>query len=413
MKVVTVHRGARDEYQVACALHEAGILESRVTDLYWPADEWVSAAERALPGSLRRKLRNRTTELLPGQAVQSCWVSGSVALLCDNISSLPFWMKRASMRFCDRRLGIRAAAIANRNDAALLSYSYYAHSAFSHLHGSRPRILFQLHPHPATVRDLLQRERERHPECAGSLDKEWELALPERDFQSLVEECSMPDYWIAASSFTKNTLMQHGAPVDRIQVIPYGTDLEWFTPGTMRHSTNQPLRVLFVGTVCQRKGLSYLVDALDALPSGAAELTICGRLVDDAATLRNARARTRIRAFVSSEELLREFRSADVFVFPSLAEGFGHVLLEAMACGLPVISTTHTAAPDLISDGREGFVTEPGDRAGLVKCLEYFLKNRERVSQMGTAARARAEAFTWATFRQRIAEAVREMIRRN
>ena len=353
------------------------------------------------------------TELLPGQAVRSCWGSGSVALLCDNISSLPFWMKRASMRFCDRRLGIRAAATANRNDAALLSYSYYAHSAFSNFHSSRPRILFQLHPHPASVRTILQRERERHPECAGSLDKEWELALPERDFQSLVEECSMPDYWIAASSFTKNTLMKYGAPAERIQVIPYGTNLEWFTPGSMRYSTNQPLRLLFVGTVCQRKGLSYLVDALEALPAGTAELTVCGRLVEDAAILRNMRAPVRLRSFASPEELLREFQSADVFVFPSLAEGFGHVLLEAMACGLPVISTTHTAAPDLISNGHEGFITEPGDTAELVRCLEYFLKNRERVRQMGMAARARAEAFTWATFRQRVANAVREMIPRD
>jgi glycosyltransferase involved in cell wall biosynthesis len=133
--------------------------------------------------------------------------------------------------------------------------------------------------------------------------------------------------------------------------------------------------------------------------------------VGDAAALRGKRASIHIRSFVSPEALLHELQSADVFVFPSLAEGFGHVLLEAMACGLPVISTTHTAAPDLISDGREGFIIEPGDTAELVKCLEYFLKNREQLRQMGAAARARAEAFTWRRFRQRVVEAVREMIR--
>jgi glycosyltransferase involved in cell wall biosynthesis len=386
-------------------------LESLVTDLYWATDKgWARSLERAFPARLREKLLNRNSELLPGGFVRSCFVSGSGALICDSVPGLPFRLKRASMRYCDRQLGRRAAGLANRNNAALLSYSYYAHSAFSHFHCNRPRILFQLHPHPASVRAILQRESELHPECASSLDKEWELALPESDFQTLVEECSMPDYWLVASSFTKSSLIEHGAPPERIRVIPYGTDLGRFIPEKTMDSVKGPLRLLYVGTVCQRKGLSYLVDALESLPPGTAELTICGRLVDDAALLQNTRARIHVRAFVPAGELLRQFQASDVFVFPSLAEGFGHVLLEAMACALPIISTPRTAAVDLISDGHEGFITEPGDTAGLVKCLEYFLRNPEQIRQMGAAARARAEAFTWARFRQRIAEAVREMI---
>jgi glycosyltransferase involved in cell wall biosynthesis len=313
------------------------------------------------------------------------------------------------MRFCDRRLGTRAAQIANRRDTALLSYSYYAHSAFANFHRNKSRILFQLHPHPSTVRSILVRERELHPQWAGSLEKEWELALPEHEFQSLVQESSMPDYWIVASSFTKKTLIENGAPAERIYVIPYGTDLGHFKPERANASVKRPLRLVFIGTVCQRKGVKYLVDALESLPAGAAELTICGRLIDDAATLLMSRPSIHLRAFVSSEELLHEFQSSDVFVFPSLAEGFGHVLLEAMACGLPVISTTRTAAPDLISDGREGFITEPGDVAGLVRSLEYFLRNPEQVSSMGAAARARAETFTWPRFRRSVVEAVSSM----
>lgn len=411
MKVVTVHRGARDAYQVACALKEAGILEFLVTDLYWPADnKWAHAVERVLPAGLRQNLLNRHADMLPGRAVQSCWASGGLAQVCDSLGSVPFSLKRSSMRFCDRQLGKRAADIANRRDAPLLSYSYYAHSAFSHFRRDRPRILFQLHPHPVTVRTILKRERELHPECTDSLDKEWELALPEHEFQTLVQECSMPDYWIVASSFTKSTLVENGTPADRIRVIPYGVNLEHFTPHKTNRSEKRPLRLLFVGTVCQRKGVKYLVDALESLPVRAAELTICGRLVNDAEILRKTQAPIRLRGLVSPEELLHEFRSADVFVFPSLVEGFGHVLLEAMACGLPVISTSRTAAPDLISDGHEGFITEPGDIARLVRCLEYFLKNPDHVTKMGAAARARAEEFTWPNFRQQVAGAVSEMI---
>lgn len=388
------------------------MLERLVTDLYWPADlEWAATLERRLPARLRKRLLNRHADGVPGRSVQSCRASGALALACD-VHGVPFWLRRSTMRFCDRQLGKRAAEIANIRDAALLSYSYYAHSAFSNFQRDRARILFQLHPHPVSVRAILQHERELHPECAGSLDKEWELALPESDFQTLVEESGMPDYWIAASSFTKNTLIENGAAPERIRVIPYGTDLDWFKPARIEQPVNRPFRLLFVGTVSQRKGVRYLVEALESLPPGAAELTICGRLADGASDLKGTRAHVHLRAFVSSEDLLREFHSADVFVFPSLAEGFGHVLLEAMACGLPVISTTRTAASDLISDGREGFVTEPGDVSELVRCIEFFLRNPAQRIQMGLAARSRAEEFTWAKFRRNVAEAVSQMVGR-
>jgi len=413
VKIVTVHRGARDSYQVACALNETGVLECLVTDLYWPAGrKWAEALGRRLPAHLHQKLLNRNAELLPSRAVRSCWASGALALACDATGAVPFELKRLSMRFCDRHLGKRAAEIANARDAALLSYSYYAHSAFSNFRGNQPRILFQLHPHPTSVRAILKRERELHPECSSSLDKEWELGLPERDFQTLVQESSMPDYWLVASSFTKETLVENGAAAERIEVIPYGTDLDWFTPGRVTRSADGPLRLLSVGTISQRKGIKYLIDALESLPTGAAELTVCGRLIDDAQVLRQTRAPVHLRAFVSAADLLRELRTADVFIFPSLAEGFGHVLLEAMACGLPVIATTRTAAPDLIRNGCEGFITEPGNVPDLVRCIEHLLRNPEERNTMGLAARARAEAFTWPAFRRRIAAAVSGMIAR-
>jgi glycosyltransferase involved in cell wall biosynthesis len=86
-------------------------------------------------------------------------------------------------------------------------------------------------------------------------------------------------------------------------------------------------------------------------------------------------------------------------VFPSLAEGFGHVLLEAMACGLPVLSTTHTAAPDLITNGEDGFVVAPRDAELLARNIEWALEHRTELRRMGRAARAKAEQFTWARFR--------------
>lgn len=403
MKVVTVHRGARDLYQVSQALAEAGLLRQLVTDLYWPADRrWAAGNQRMLPVRIQQGIARRNAAGLPSKFVESCHVGGLFAFALEK-SPAPFRWRRAAIRFCDHLLGRRAAELAERNGDALLSYSYYAYSAFSHFRGNQPKILFQLHPHPAAVRAILERERLRHPECAASLSREWELALPEPDFARLAAEPHMADHWLVASSFTRSTLREAGIPAARIHVIPYGTDLQRFSPapGGNRWQSGL-LRLLFVGTAGQRKGIKYLLDALDGLPAGTVELTVCGR-IEEPALFQNRRQSVRTRGFVSDEELGDAYRSAHVFVLPSLAEGFGHVLLEAMACGLPIIASTHSSAPDLIADGHEGFTLEPGDPTTLANRIEYFLENPSRVQSMGDAARQRAEYFSWSRFRAALA----------
>jgi glycosyltransferase involved in cell wall biosynthesis len=411
MKVVTVHRGSRDAYQVARALQEADLLEALVTDLYWPAERfWARGIERFTPPRVGRTLRCRHADNLPADSVSSCLTSGAASMFAENLRSIPFHWRSNAVRWCDRSLGKRAAQIATRRKAALLSYSYYGHSAFSNYHQSNPRILFQLHPHPAVVREILGRERMLHPECASSLDKEWELALPEEDFRRLTEEASMAQHWLVASNFTKQTLAQAGVPSDKIVVVPYGVESQRFTPRDMARSEQQPLRLLFVGTLGQRKGLKYLIQALNFLNAGSVELTVCGRPVDDLSWLPEASFPISILRSVGAERLLEEYRAADVFVFPSLAEGFGQVLLEAMASGLPIISTTSTAAPDLIRHGTEGFIIAPGNAGELAQHIEKFLANRQLVSSMGGAARRRAEYFTWERFRAGVGAHVANML---
>ena len=412
MKAVTVHRGSRDGYQVARALSEAGLLETLVTDLYWPADcPWARKLEQTVPASVRAALNCRWSEGLPSGSVESCWLPGLAAYLAYERHWLGFDGARKAVRRCDGALGRRAGRIARDRNAAILAYSYYGHSAFSCEGGAldgegRPRILFQLHPHPAAVRSILQRERRLHPDCAVSLDKEWELALPEGDYLRLASEAAMAHHVITASNFTKSTLIDAGVAAERIAVVPYGIDSDRYTPGTRARGAREPLQLLFVGTLGQRKGIKYLVQALEMLPRDAVELTVCGRAVDDLEIFRRSPARIRLLPSVSAEGLLEAYRNADVFVFPSLAEGFAQVILEALASGLPVIATMRTAAPDLIRHGREGFIIEPGSAAELAAHIEEFLRLPEMLAPMRAAARRRAEHFSWSLFRQEIAKFV-------
>ena len=406
-----MHRGARDAYQVARALREAGLLETLVTDLYWPADRaWARGFERIAPRKASAALRCRHADSLPSASVESRWMSGLGSLMAHKARYLPFAWQRGAIRWCDRDLGREAGRIAARKGAALLSYSYYAHSAFSSHVTDHPRILFQLHPHPLSVRSILQQERQLHPDCASSLDTEWELALPEPDFLRLVEEVSMAQHWIVASQFTKKTLVDAGIPAERIVVVPYGIELSSFSCKAEAGWPGGPLRLLFVGTLGQRKGIKYLLQALELLPKGSVQLTVCGRPVDDLAIFRESGLPVQLYPSIGAQGLRDAYRAADVFVFPSLAEGFGQVLLEAMASGLPIIATTRTAAPDLVEHGREGYIVSPGSASELATKIEEFLREPSRIPTMGAAARRRAEHFSWLRFRQGVAAFVSEVL---
>ena len=410
-RAVLVQSGARDAYQVALALAEAGMLEQLVTDLFWPGDRpFARRLAALLPAGLRTLLAQRSAPALPSSRVSLCAATGLATLLLEKLPGAPLGLRRRLMRYADATIGRTAGRLAARRQSGLLSYSYYAYDAFTHYPGSG--ILFQLHPHPASMRRILRAELEAHPDCAASLRQEWELALPAEDFDHLCRETTMARSFLAASSFTRSTLVENGTPYDAVHVVPYGVDASRFSPGPPRPADpGGKLRLLFVGRINQRKGIKYLLEALRLLDTDQVELTVCGRVVDDLALFAPFGDRVRIRPDVSAEQLVSAYQSSDLFVFPSVAEGFGQVLLESLACGLPILSTTHTAAPDLIEKGRQGFVIEPRQPEAIAERIEWALSHRRELAGMRPEARLLAEHFTWQRFRTGVAAAVRSALR--
>ena len=407
-KAVVVHSGARDNYQVARALAERGQLERLVTDLYWPAAPQAGASRlgrlaRTLPAGLRRQLAQRHAPGLTAANTATLGLRGLLTLALDKLPRAPFRWKRSLMRSTDAALGREAGRLAAHTGATLLSYSYYGYHAFGR--SRTPGLLFQLHPHPASMRAILRAELLRHPECAESLGKEWELALPEEDFLRLVEEPRRAAHILAASSFTRQTLMDHGTRPEAITVIPYGVDCRRFSPAPVPRRPDGVLRLLFVGRINQRKGIQYLLEALRLLERPDVHLTVCGRVVDGLALFQGLGRQVEVRPSVSEAELLAAYRAADLFAFPSVGEGFGQVLLESLACGLPIVSTTRTAAPDLIDEGVQGFIVKPADALALAERIGWAADHPEALAAMRGAARARAEQFTWARFRAGVGDA--------
>lgn len=156
----------------------------------------------------------------------------------------------------------------------------------------------------------------------------------------------------------------------------------------------------------QRKGLSYLFEALKQLNSPNIHLTLIGRGVIDFTLINEYKKffNINVKINLSHSELINEMQNNDLFVFPSLIEGFGHVILEAMSSGLPILCTPNTAGPDIFINGNEGVIVPIRNSDQIAEKIEYFINNKKELAGMGQAATNTAKIFSWEKFQNEIIE---------
>jgi glycosyltransferase involved in cell wall biosynthesis len=256
------------------------------------------------------------------------------------------------------------------------------------------------------ARRLLEGEFERWPEWAGTLTgfKDSTEKLPRKD-----AELSMASRIVVASGFTANTLKDYPGRLPAPMVVPYG--FPEVSPESERSARGpvtkeKPLRLLFVGGLSQRKGIADLFAAMNNLGAFVSLTVIGGKVMTDCPALDRELARHRWIPSLPHDRILEEMRAHDVLVFPSLFEGFGLVITEAMSQGTPVITTVRTAGPDLITHGESGWLIPAGNTEALVQQLEELVRNPEAVRSAGIAARKTAAARPWPVYGKELAEAV-------
>lgn len=216
------------------------------------------------------------------------------------------------------------------------------------------------------------------------------------------EECHVAERISVLSSYAQKTFLRAGISADRLVTVPMGVDPERFVP---RRGGKPQKRALFVGRLELLKGVPYLLSAFCKLKEG--ELWLAGPVLEEIRPVldRATAGCTRIRVLgeVPKENLPALYQEVDVLVFPSLNDAFGLVLLEAMASGLPVIATDHSAGADLVTHEKDGFLVPIRHAEAIETYLERLFASEDQRRQMGQEARAKVVAhFTWADYARRI-----------
>ncbi len=395
MRVLAVHPNASPNAKwLVQGLAEAGLLDRFVTGLA-VTQRWLRA--RWLPTAMLKELARRGLPGVSGQRVRQHPLRPLLALGAARLGLTPLYRGDRALLSIERqnRATARAAAVYLPRSGATAVYAYEdaAEEVFVAARQLGRRCVYEL---PITywrhMHRVFDEERELQPEWADTLEalKDSGEKLARKD-----HELALADHVVVASSFTAASLRAAPSFSAEVHVVPYGAPLSLEWPKPRRRLKGEPLHVVFVGHLRQRKGVAYLLRAAELL-GPAIRLTLLGPgPTDPTPGFRRAVAPHRWLGPVGHARVLDELSAHHVMVFPSLAEGFGLVILEAMGRGVPVVTTPHTAGPDIIDDGQDGYIVPIRDPEAIADRLLRLHDDDELRVAMSRAAYAKAQEYTW------------------
>jgi alpha-maltose-1-phosphate synthase len=397
--------GPRHMRWMATGLAREGLLRAYVTSVATtPAGHRrVERLPRPISSRLGRELSLR--DLPPDVGASQVITAGTIPELLQvgiRRSPLPWGFKRESLHLRSVAFDRRVARLLERDDLAVIAASDSALATLRAAANLGVQGFFD-YPiaHHAWAERLLSEEARLQPELADTL----QLAeLPKRTRRRMEDEIEQADRILLLTSFQRQTFIESGVGEEKLVVVPLGVQIDAFRPAPREEG--RPFRVLFAGQLTQRKGLSYALEGFRRAAIPGAEFVLVGPVVGSGRPWRGLSGVRQV-GRVPFGDLPSQFQQCDVFLLPSLVEGLPQTLLEAMACGLPVIVTENTAGPEVVRDGSDGYVVPIRDPDSIADRLRELFENPERRRTMGAEGRRKAEELSGDAYGVRIAEALR------
>ncbi|RVU45090.1 glycosyltransferase family 4 protein [Rubrivivax rivuli] len=403
---VVVNFNAPELNQLAGALARRGLLRHFVRPYVNKERAWERALGR-LPmgrsiyaGTLgRRRLGEPALVPLTREAGVACDWS---AALVGRQTWLPggwrhAWTNGLNMQV--RAAVSRAGGRLAREAGCIVAYEGFALEAFQAVRpGSARRLLNYPVAHHRERRRVREEELALEPDFAATWPgfADWGPGHEER----LDEEIALADGVLLGSEYAARSFLAQGVPAHKLCVVPYGVDLQTFCPGPgpeASRGAGDRFEVIYAGQLTQRKGLSYLLRAYAAFARANTALTLVGAPVGSEAPLRPYAHLFEHVPHQTRPALAARYRRAQVFVLPTLVEGMPLVVLEAMACGLPVIVTANGPG-GIVRDGIDGFIVPQRDAAAVQEKLELLYRDPALCAAMGRQAAQRAQDFSWEAY---------------
>ena len=390
------------------AIREAGWYCRAVTGYVdRPEASWrrlLSVAGRMAGTDLDREFRRRLLKTSPWNAIDTfpLWELLRIAAIRAG----------ADARFVDRLFHRGIHSLERRTIGALdpsttgvYCYEYSAYESFEAATRLGIRKVYEVpSPEYDFVEQLLAAEMRAFPELRRHEEPYFERVKAERSKRRR-KEWDLADLVVVNSTFTLKTFEQAGVDIGKVVVIPYGAPdavPEPANPSAM----GRPFRFLWAGTFSIRKGAHHLLEAWRTMRVTDAELDIYGAWTLPNWLRADLPPSIHFHGSIPQSELFRRYADADILVFPTLCDGFGMVVTEAFARGLPVITTDRAGAADIVGHGENGLIVAGGDVAKLAATLEWCVAHREDVAAMRPRALETARRRPWSSYRAELSSAI-------
>ncbi|MEP2770519.1 MAG: glycosyltransferase family 4 protein [Fulvivirga sp.] len=396
------HSGKQHVYHVAQALEQLGYLNKFYTSSY-VRDRWL---QKIIRRSGNKFFSKRFVEGLHGNKIKTHWHYEVKEFLLARLN-VDRQKVQEAVYLRDVNFDRMVAAKLSKTNASMFwgfQGSSYESIKSANRHGLKT-ICELSTGHVIESIKILGEEAELQPKWSDSFDN---LVFPESYRERLEQEPQEANMVIAASSFTKKTLVKSGIKEEKVKVLPLGFDHR-FIPFEEKKEFDSNLKLLYTGRITQRKGVSYLLDAMKHL-KGHATLDMIGFVHGKGAGLVGYDDCYTLLQPMNQHDLFKTYHNYDALILPSLFEGFGLVIVEALAAGLPVITTKNTVGADIIKNDFNGYLVEIRNSKAIEEAVEKLAsKTDEEKSQMRANARSTAMKYSWKSYQQRLKDVLNDI----
>lgn len=396
-RVIAIQQGARRNYIYARQLEAAGLLNYLACDFACPAGSgrWLKRLAPLLGPRLSGALQRRTIVGVPTDRV-------CASLWPNIIAFLKYFAEEEVVSdLMDEALAWRLRLRGLDRADVILSYFGNGGSFLTFAKQRGAKVITDFISSP-NVREIERRERARWPGWDVGEMSQNSVDVYRRRCLWLVD---LSDIYLCPSQAVADDLAElPGFDAARVRVVPYGS-----SGVPSRQTSPEPGRVLFAGAALVRKGLPYLAQAASILKVQRPEVKIF--IAGEASPSVRRRPETRHLNFLghlNREAMTREFARADIFCLPSLTEGSATAIYEALAHGIPVVTTRATGS--VVRDNVEGLIVPLRDGGAIADSIASIVGDRDRRAAMSEAAMAAAEKFNEAYCAAAFLEVVRETL---
>lgn len=395
--------------QTALAYLENDMLEKFLTTFIAHKDYFLSNAILKVVPSLKKQLERKAIHELPFDKIRTYPYKEILRLVASRYTSTILtdkvfeWAEYSFDKW-----------VANQLDNSLIEAVHtYEHAAMATLKVAKTKGIFTIYEQPSQhysfFAPIVVEQLKKYPQLTSD---ETNLLVNEKSTyrnRRRDEELAHSDLILCNSSFTKRTLINASIDAQKIQVVPHGfpqtIDKSYVDSKTLN---NRPVIFLNAGTQNLRKGIHLLYNAWRkaSFSPQQAELWLIGKNMLPAELTKDLGKNIKIKDSIPREELMKLYKEADVFVLPTLADGFAMVISEAMSQGVPVITTQNSMAPDFIEHKKNGWIVPVGEEEALLQQMKWCVENKHLLSKIGYEALQTAKKWQWEDYRKKIAETV-------